>query len=233
MEGFKYVDIFATKGIEYIVAIVFLIMLVWFWKWLNDTSVRPMVSGEKISHRVSLVDWFHLVNDYYYHQGHTWIFPDKNNNVKVGIDDFAQKLIGEPTDLSLPKSGTALKQGERALKMQVDGKWIDFLSPLDGEVVEINEKVIQSPDILNRDPYHAGWLIKVRPERLPVTLNNLLHGKVARAWIEETVNKLSHIITGNSGVVLQDGGKITNGFIKELDGKEWDKIAAEFFLTNN
>jgi hypothetical protein len=56
---------------------------------------------------------------------------------------------------------------------------------------------------------------------------------VARAWIEETVNKLSRIITGNAGVVLQDGGTITNGFIKELDAKEWDKIAAEFFLTNN
>jgi hypothetical protein len=66
---------------------------------------------------------------------------------------------------------------------------------------------------------------------LKANLKNLLQGRVARTWIEETVNKLSLMISRNHGVVLQDGGTITNGFIKELDPDAWDKIASEFFLT--
>ena len=233
MEGFKYIDIFATKGIEYIVAIVFLIMLVLFWKWINHTSVKPVVSGEKIPRRVSLVDWFHLVNDYYYHQGHTWIFPENKNIVHVGIDDFAQKLIGQATDILLPERGARIKQGEKTIKVKVDGKWIDFLAPVDGEVIAINEKVIDSPQIINQDPYDKGWLIRVNTDRLTANLSNLLNGKIARAWIEETVNKISRIMTGNSDVIIQDGGTISNGFIKELAPDHWEEVAADLFLTKD
>jgi glycine cleavage system H lipoate-binding protein len=233
MEGFKYVDIFATKGIEYIIAIVFLIMLVWFWKWLNNASAKPVVNSDTVSKRVSFVDWFKLAKGYYYHQGHTWMIPEEKDKVSIGIDDFAQKLIGQPTEILLPEKGTRIKQGETSLKMNVDGKWIEFLSPVDGEVIAINDKVIEAPEMLNKDPYNKGWLIKINPDRLKANICHLLKGKVARAWIEETVDKLSLEITGNQGVVLQDGGTITSGFIKELEPDDWDMLAAKFFLTND
>jgi glycine cleavage system H lipoate-binding protein len=233
MEGFKYVDIFANKGIEYVVVIIFLVMLVWFWKWLNNSSVSPAVTGEPASNRVSLIDWFHLANDYYYHQGHIWVYPNERNVVTIGIDDFAQKMIGKPKNVNLPAIGTELRQGENAIKVEIDGKWIEFLSPVDGEVIALNEKVIKSPNIINQDPYQQGWLIKVNSKRLTANLKNLLHGNIARSWIEDSVNKLSRIITRNYGVVLQDGGSITNGFAKELAPDNWEYLAAEFFLTGD
>jgi glycine cleavage system H lipoate-binding protein len=118
---------------------------------------------------------------------------EKDDIVNVGIDDFAQKLIGKPTKLYLPEKGNKVRQGENVIQVEIDGKFIEFLSPIDGKVVAINEKVLQSPEILNQDPYQQGWLIKVKSNRLGANLKNLLHGKVARAWIEETVNKLSRI----------------------------------------
>jgi len=233
MEGFKYVDIFATKGIEYLVAIAFLVLLVFFWRWLNKPSVATSPEIKNTQERISLIDWFRLANDYYYHQGHTWLKPEKNNIVRVGIDDFAQKLVGKPLKVMLPAVGTQVEQGEKSLELIIDGKEVAFLSPVDGEVVEINEVAIQSPEIINRAPYENGWLLKVKSNRLNNNLKNLLHGNLAKSWIEDTVNKLSQTITGNYGVVLQDGGTITNGFVKELSKDYWDDIAAEFFLTKD
>lgn len=233
MEGFKYVDIFATKGIEYLVAIVFLLMLIWFWRWLNKLSVDTVAHKNVDTNRVPLMDWFRLANDYYYHQGHSWVNPDKDNTVKMGIDDFAQKLLGKPAKLNLPEIGTQLNQGEKGIQIEIDGKNIDFLSPVDGEVVALNEKAIKSPEIINQDPYNEGWLIKVRSDRFGSNFKNLLRGNVARAWIQDTVDKLSISISRNYGVVLQDGGTITNGFVKELAPDNWPEVAGEFFLTND
>jgi glycine cleavage system H protein len=233
MEGFTYVDIFATKGIEYIVAIAFLIMLIWFWKWLNYPAASSVPINQSKSNRITQVDWFRLASNFYYHQGHSWVNPEKNDIVNIGIDDFAQKLIGKPDKLNLPQIGTELKQGEKSLQFEIDGKIIDFLSPVDGHVIAINEKVINSPEIINQDPYEEGWLIKVKSKRLRSNLKNLLSGHIARAWIEDTVNKLSKSITGGHGVVLQDGGTIRNGFVKELAPDHWEQVAAEYFLTKD
>ena len=233
MEGFKYVDIFATKGIEYIVAIAFLIMLVWFWRWINRTSVAASTVNEDQMNRVSLVDWFRLADNFYYHQGHSWVNPGSEGVLRVGIDDFAQKLLGTPAKIELPIVGSTVRQGEKSIQIQIDGKSIDVLSPVDGEVMAVNEEAIGSPELINQDPYEKGWLFKVKSDKMEQNKKNLLSGKVARAWIEDTVDKLSSTISGNYGVVLQDGGTITYGFVKELAPDKWDEVAGEFLLTND
>ena len=233
MEGYKYVDIFATKGVEYIVAIIFLIMLVWFWRWINRPSVATAAKEERMKNRVSLVDWFRLADDYYYHQGHSWVNPLSDGTARIGIDDFAQKLLGKPSEVNLPLVGTMLQQGEQGMQIQIGDKKINFLSPVDGKVVAVNHKVCESPELINQDPYQQGWLFKVKSSKLKTNLKNLLRGRIARAWIEETVNNLSTRISRNYGIVLQDGGTITTGFIKELAPENWEIVASEFFMTKD
>jgi hypothetical protein len=104
---------------------------------------------------------------------------------------------------------------------------------VDGEVVALNEKAIKSPELINQDPYDKGWLIKVKSDKFDANLKNLLRGNIARAWIQDTVDKLSTSISKSYGVVLQDGGTITNGFVKELAPENWEQVAGEFFLTND
>jgi glycine cleavage system H lipoate-binding protein len=215
------------------VAIIFLLMLIWFWRWINRPSAAVAAGNKSVNKRVSLVDWFRLADDYYYHQGHSWVNPDKDGTARIGIDDFAQKLMGKPTDIKLPAVGTVLEQGERGMQIQIDAKKIDFLSPLDGRVVALNENVLRMPELLNQDPYEQGWLMKVESSKLKTNLKNLLRGRIARAWIEDTVNRLSTRISGNYGIVLQDGGTITNGFIKEIAPDNWELVASEFFLTKD
>jgi len=233
MEGSQYVDIFATKGIEYIIVIVFLLSLVYFLRFLN----RPAkVSTSSIAPEKSprtLVDWFYLAENLYYHQGHSWTVPESNNVVRVGIDDFAQKLLGKPDKVNLPQIGSNIEQGNAGWQIQIDSKSFDMLSPVNGEVVEVNEEIINSPEMINDDPYDKGWLLKVKVPKLETNLRNLLSGKLARAWMEETVDRLSEKTTGNIGVALQDGGVPITGFIKEISSDERKQFANEFLLTGD
>jgi hypothetical protein len=75
--------------------------------------------------------------------------------------------------------------------------------------------------------------LKIQTDNVKSNLNHLIKGNVARAWLQETVDKLSMHMTKNYGVVLQDGGVITNGFIKELAPDNWTTVAADFLLTTD
>lgn len=234
MDGFKYVDIFASKGIEYLVVIGFLIVLVFFWKWLNQPSGEAKSAINTVKRKgVSLIDWFLLKDDYYFHQGHCWVFPENKNIVKIGIDDFAQKLLGKPTTFQLPKIGDRIVQGEKGFSLQFDKKNINILSPVEGDVIEINQDLINSPELLNKEPYDKGWLLKVNVPRMGSNLKNLLTGKLAKVWMEETAEKISNIMTKDVGIVMQDGGVPICGFVKEIANDNWTKIAKEFLLTKD
>lgn len=231
MESFKYVDLFATKGIEYIFIVSFLLILVVYWRYLNKpvmSAVKPAITKIK----TTLVDWFSMADGYYYHQGHTWAAPEDKNTLRVGLDDFAQKLVGKAEIVDLPKVGDKLDQGEAGWKMTIDSKVISMLSPVSGEVIDVNQKVLDDPDLINKEPYKNGWLFKVKTPKLQTNLKNLLSGKLAKAWMEETVDRVGGSLTAQGGLVMQDGGQMISGFAREIDPEHWDQFAADFLLTN-
>ena len=89
MEGFHYVDLFATKGVEYILVIGFLVALIVYWRVLNKAAKRGVQSEARPAGALSR--WFNLAKNLYYHPSHSWALPEEDNIVKVGIDDFAVK----------------------------------------------------------------------------------------------------------------------------------------------
>ena len=192
------------------------------------SAVKPALNKIK----TSLVDWFSIADDYYYHQGHTWAAPENKETIRVGVDDFAQKLVGKAASMDLPKIGDKLGQGEAGWKMTIDSKTISMLSPVSGEVIAVNQKVLDDPDLVNKEPYKDGWLFKVKTNKLQTNLKNLLSGKLAKAWMEDTVDRVGGSLTAQSGLVMQDGGQMISGFAKEIDPEHWDEFAGKFLLTN-
>lgn len=231
MEGFEYVDIFATKGMEYLIVIVFLISLIFFWRFLNRPAKAVSQEGRSKRMRTSLLDLFNLADNFYYHQGHSWVIPENHDVVRVGIDDFAQKLLGKPSNFNLPKIGTQIVQGAKGWQIQVNSKLIDVLSPISGEVVAVNEKVLNSPQLINQDPYENGWLIKVKTTSLISNLANLLSGSLARAWIEDAVDKLNERITVDLDSSLGNNEIPIIGLARELSPEKWEQLVGEFLLT--
>lgn len=233
MENLEYLDIFATKGIEYLAVIIFLIILALFWKLLNRPVVKIAASELGKVLKLSLIDWFYVAEDFYYHQGHSWVAFESSNVVRIGIDDFAQKLLGKPSYIKLPKVGSKIVQGIKGMQFLFDGKSIGLISPVDGDIIEINQGVLNNPELINEDPYHEGWLMKVRINRLNKNLTNLLSGQLAKDWMQQIVNRVSNRLTGKLGIVLQDGGIPVRGFAKEIAPDTWDQLAKEFLLTDH
>jgi glycine cleavage system H lipoate-binding protein len=230
MTGSGYVDIFATKGIEYLMVIGFLLMLMIFWRALvrgPGGRAIPAVSPRLAEPRA----WFDLADGYHYHQGHTWVAPAEEGVVRVGLDDFAQKLVGVARRVDAPEIGTRLEQGQRGFRLDVDDRSIDLLSPVGGEVLAVNEAVLRAPGLINQDPYGDGWLLKVRVPRLSTNLRNLFSGHMAQVWMGETVTELRRRMEDELGPVLQDGGLPVNGIARELAPDRWEELASEFLCT--
>lgn len=230
MAGSGYVDIFATKGIEYLMVIGFLFLLVVFWRVL---SRGPQLAAAAAHGRRpgGSQAWFDLAEGLFYHQGHTWVAPEEDGVVRVGLDDFAQKLVGVAERIEVPGVGSRVEQGEKGIKLGVGRKLIDLLSPVGGEVLAVNDEVLRAPTLLNEDPYGKGWLYKVRVPSLKANLRNLLSGRLARTWMEDNVVSLRRRMEGELGPVLQDGGAPVIGIAKDLSPDEWEEIAADFLHT--
>jgi len=234
MEGFSLVDIYSTKGIEYLIAAVFFFGFLALQRYILTAAPGK----EKTSGLLAgLPAWFRVPDGYGFHQGHTWmkvdlLSPGRQRLVKVGLDDFAQKLIGKVDGVVLPAVGSRLRQGDKGWSLMVGAEAIPMLSPVDGEVVAVNDAVLRSPGILSRDPYGEGWLLKVKSDRIAADTRNLLSGKVARAWMETSLDNLHPIRQEGVGPVMQDGGLPLDGIARILGGDQWADLAKTHLLTD-
>ncbi len=229
MDNF-YVDLFVTKGLEYLLVIFFLVTLVIFWRILHKPA-NPLALESSAGPLFSRVEWFALADELYYHQGHSWARPDGEDVVLIGMDDFAQHLLGRADKVDLPAVGARLEQGESAWKLRYHTSAIDLVSPVSGKVVDVNREVLHSPALINDDPYGKGWILKVHVPKLRANLRNLLHGNLARSWTEETVRSLRQLMSPASVPALQDGGVLVSGFARVLSPDHWEEIARRFLLT--
>jgi glycine cleavage system H lipoate-binding protein len=201
MEGFRFVDIFATKGIEYIIVMAFLAAFIYFSRYLGFRTAEPATATEERP-----VSYFRVPDGYLFHQGHSWLRNEKNSMGVVGLDDFAQKLVGKVDSVDLPRVGYHVTQGEKGWSLVSGSKSIPMLAPVSGEVIAVNQEVLRSPAILSDDPYGKGWLFKVRSPRIASDTRQLLSGKVARALMEDALERLRPANPENLGPVLADGG---------------------------
>jgi len=228
-------DFLPTKGTEYLLVIGYLLLLVPFARalLLRPAAATVPVSGTTGAgawRRVEAGTWFPLPEGLHFHPGHTWAAPEGGGVFRLGMDGFALRMLGRPEALHLPRPGTELEPGETGWHLSVGGHDLSLLSPVAGEVVEVNPAAVESPGRLGDDPYGEGWLLKVKTKRTGV-LKNLLSGKLARAWMEEAFTRVSRQLLPQLGMVLQDGGEPVEGFARELDPEHWPAIAAEMLLT--
>ncbi len=227
-------DIYATKGIEYIIVIAYLLVSAGVLRFLSPPRVArlfgPRPRGFVRSQPPGA--WFATPDGLHFHQGHAWAAPDDGEVVTVGVDDFTQRLLGPIDAVHLPQVGTRVRLGERGWTLVVDDRPIGMVSPVDGKVVAVNRTVVDSPELLARSPYEDGWLLKVRVPRTRATWRNLMSGDLARAWMGQTAERLRRMPAGDLGVVMPDGGEPIHGFVRLLDPEHWDQLAREFLLSD-
>jgi len=166
-----------------------------------------------------------------YHVGHSWLMRERKNLVRLGADEFAAALLGNLERIELPKPGQWVRQGQKALSFYRDGQKTDMVSPTEGEVMEVNDEVLNNPALLREDPYGKGWLVAVHVPDEESTSRNLIPKGLVSSWMREAVERLYSHQPALAGAAAADGGRPTEDLLAGLPDKDWREITGEFFLT--
>ena len=100
-------------------------------------------------------------DDFYYTKDHEWLKMDAGE-ATVGITDFAQKQLGDVVYVELPQSGAQLEFHQSFGVIESVKAVSDIYSPISGEVIEINQELNDSPELINEDPHDKGWIIRMK-----------------------------------------------------------------------
>lgn len=117
-----------------------------------------------------------------YVASHEWIRDEGNGVVTVGITDHAQALLGDVVYVELPEVGSHLAEGDGAGVVESVKAASDVYSPLAGEVLEINQALVDAPETANSDPYGAAWFFKLKLNN-PADLDTLLDAQAYTAEV--------------------------------------------------
>ena len=231
--GHDLITIYWLKAVEYVLAVSYLPLFLLFWKFASPKRpVEAAVAVTAPGWADQLAGFFQLPANLFFHPGHTWVRLDGGDRVTIGMSDFAQQLVGPLGRVTLPQPGAMLVQGEPALTLETGGARVPMLAPIDGRVIAVNPALASSSDIVKESPYGDGWLMQVQSSRLASNLKNLLSGTLARRWMDTVCETLGAQMTPMElGKVYLDGGHLVDGLARNLSQDEWDRVARQFFLT--
>ena len=123
-----------------------------------------------------------------YSKEHEWVCPEAGNIIKVGITSYAQDQLGDIVFLDLPAPDTEVQQFKKLGEVESVKAVSEIFSPVSGNVIEVNQKIIEHPEIVNRDPYGAGWLVRIEmnnQSELNALMDNNAYDKLVSELSEE------------------------------------------------
>ena len=122
-------------------------------------------------------------DDLRYHPEHDWARID-GDEATLGITWYAQDSLGELVHFEPPAAGSTVTKDASYGEVESVKAVSDVVSPLTGEVLEVNEKVVEAPETVNDDPYGEGWLVRIRVSH-PAEVNALMDADAYRAHVAE------------------------------------------------
>jgi len=125
-----------------------------------------------------------IPNELRYASTHEWVRSEGDGVFTVGITEHAQDLLGDMVFVDLPDVGDAVTTGDDCAVAESVKAASDIYSPLTGEVIEINEQLEDSPELVNSDPFGDGWMFKVKAED-PLEVDGLMDAEAYGASIDD------------------------------------------------
>lgn len=133
---------------------------------------------------------YELPENLYYHKEHCWLKIESEDLVRVGLNDFAQKMAGDISYVDLPFEGDVVEKDDTCGKVQ-SSKWIGkFVAPISGEIVEVNQELESDATLINQDCYGSGWIIAIKPSNLEEDLKSLVTGEAAVSWLTAEIERV-------------------------------------------
>jgi glycine cleavage system H protein len=238
MDGFSYSDIFATKGIEYLIIITFLVLLVPFWVMLNKQKQISSTIKKALGFLTESV--LRIPQGLFYSKNHTWMYMEKSGTAKIGLDDLLLHITGE-VKFKLNKSqGEVIQKGDLLTEIDQNGKLLRIFSPVSGKIMNINSIINEKPGLLNEDPYGKGWICKIKPSNWIAETKACYFAEEATNWSASELERFKDFLAESmknyapqpSLVILQDGGELCDHTLSALPGEIWRDFEGEFLNLN-
>lgn len=129
-------------------------------------------------------------------QNHTWVNVEMNGTARVGIDDFARKIIGKIDKIELPKLNVDIRKGDLLLSIKHGSQTVDLSSPISGRVTLLNTEHIEHPDWIASKPFELSWMCCIEPSNLSEELRSLKIGVDSINWYKAEIDKYNEIVKG-------------------------------------
>jgi glycine cleavage system H lipoate-binding protein len=163
----------------------------------------------------------------FFHFSHSWVLPDDKDGYYTGFDNFISFLFSDQVTVdSLPARGTQIQQGEKIWDVKANNKKITQLSPISGEITEINPAFSISVPLAS-DEIETSWILKIKPSSFKTEVNNLMdsgQGHIMNTAVKDVISRDFH-----SAEYLNDGGRIDPSFIMNMKNEEWEAFIKKFF----
>jgi glycine cleavage system H protein len=234
MEEFTRVDIFDTKGTEYLFVIAYLIILIAFWRLIKNPAV---ISGIKKAISTISAGVLRIPQGIFFNRNHTWAHLSETGEAKVGLDDFIQHITGRVHLTNLKEPGDIIDKGDLLTVIDQGGKQLKVYSPISGKITNTNEVISDDPELINEDPYDQGWLYMIEPKNWRKDTSSFMLADEAVEWSEKEMVRfkdflmygaMSKYSPETSMVMLQDGGEIRDNVLSDLPVEVWEEFQQEF-----
>ena len=196
-----------------------------FDQMIEDTSYLPNLRRPEVER----ASGFDVARNYYYHHGHSWARVEYGGRVRVGLDDFALRLLGPQDEIQIPSLGSTVGQSHPAAVLKRSGKEAASLCPVDGQVVATNHNLLKRAATANDAPYAEGWLMVIQPKSLRNNLKNLFFDSEGMAWIDDEASRLGGLLSGITGYpTMPTGGEALKDIYGTVPEIGWDRLVREF-----
>ncbi|MFO7668622.1 MAG: hypothetical protein R6W31_03100 [Bacteroidales bacterium] len=216
--------------------LVVLAILVWVIS--GRVGKRHPVLGERHSTEPGLfgTDADTYPEGLFYDRSHTWAFMEMTGNVRIGIDHFIPNVTGTLTRVAMKSPGEKISRGETLFTIVQKGKKIEIKSPLSGIVLQHNEALLDDASLLNSDPFTAGWVYMLKPLNWKAEMNSFFMGEPYGVWLKAELARLKDFFAtglkfkGSQMMVpvMQDGGEIREGVLKNFGPEVWEEFQSRF-----
>ncbi len=168
-------------------------------------------------------------------KNHTWFSINQEGITKIGIDDFAKKLIGKIDSIELPNLGMNIKAGQPLFTVKQGGRSVTFNSPITGKVSQVNTVLLRNLAALEMTPYERNWICALDTDKIDDEIKGMCIGKSAVALFQNDIENCKNLIKDLLKSEKREGEYIEEGqiYIGQLEGLSdvsWQKVIAEFFI---
>ena len=197
---------------------------------------KSKASPAPLTERRPIADHLRAPSGIFFAPSHTWLSLFPSGSVRLGVDDIVLRMMEKPNVVFLKKSGSEAKKGEPIMQLKEGDRTLTVRSPIDGDIVELNEEMRNHPKLMKESLFNAGWAYTMKPRRIS-ELTHMIFGENTHAWVQQEFGRLRDFIAASSHtgslapVLMQDGGMHVEGALKHLSAKQCQEFEQEFLTV--